>query len=72
MCPYRCNNPSYPPVSRLILRAMRELKAKCNRCSTILALADLDNHTESCMKPKCAALDCDVLEEDMKEICKVN
>ena len=72
MCPYRCENPSYPPVSRLIMRAIRELKAKCTKCSRILALGDLDPHTKSCMKPKCAALDCNVTEEEMKEIYKVN
>lgn len=51
---------------------MRELKTKCPGCAKIMAIGDLDAHVKSCLKPKCSALDCDVSEEEMKEVVKVN
>ena len=66
-CPYRCVNPVYNPVPKIVKRAILELKIKCRHCGLIMPVEQLDKHTVGCMKPKCACLGCSKLEEEMKQ-----
>lgn len=58
-------------MPKLVMRAIKELKIKCQSCKKVFTLDEIDNHTKSCMKPKCAGPDCSVLEEEMKRVYKV-
>lgn len=71
-CPYNCANPTYINPSKLVKRAIKELKIICTQCKQIFTLEQIDAHINQCMRLKCGCLDCEIPEDNMKKSYKVN
>ncbi len=56
---------------KVITMTILDLPAKCPDCEHVMPIGEFDKHAAVCMKPKCAAADCEVLQADMTRPIKV-